>query len=669
MTYKIRPKRSNVASKVPLATDLDIGELAINMADQKIYTKTPANAIVELGGGTGADIGDFDFDHSKLQADNPVFKANDQYLTIDSNGPVLVYTNNMSSLWTFDETGNLTLPTGGDILDSDGNSVLGGSTIDLSAVDQDIIPDGDLTRSLGSPSHQWADLYVGNATIYLNNVPLGLDASQNLTFNGNVVANSNGSVQSSHLISPNGDFEVTLDDTGAVVLSSYGVVKNPDHVNMVSDGWVQMQWVDTNTLENADPNSTSGPTNWIYVDQYGIHVETNINSNIDDSTQRYDWLFDIYGKLTMPVGGDIVDSSGNSVLGGGSGATTWSSITGKPTFATVATSGSYADLTNKPSLFSGNYNDLTNKPTIPSLTGYATQTYVDTAVSNLVNSAPSALNTLSELATALGSDANFSTTVSTALGNRLRVDVNSQALTSTQKQNAITNLGLATVASSGSYNDLSNKPSLFSGNYNDLTNQPTIPTNLDSLTDVTITSATNGQVLKFNGTAWVNGTDSTGGGNPFNQDLNTNDGVEFSQVYTEKIYLGWNNVTKISNQYVDSGQTIDIWTADNAEITSAKFTVQFETKTADPYYSNFDTMTCEIVLAKKRVNNAWTDAPIVVYAMVHTSEAPLAYFDSRIDNDGRAILTCTPASGITARSYLKIQSMEMQSPSIQNDWC
>jgi hypothetical protein len=37
-------------------------------------------------------------------------------------------------------------------------------------------------------------------------------------------------------------------------------------------------------------------------------------------------------------------------------------------------------------------------------------------------------------------------------------------------------------------------------------------TTLDDLTDVTITSATNGQVLKYNGTAWVNGTDDTGGG-------------------------------------------------------------------------------------------------------------------------------------------------------------
>jgi hypothetical protein len=48
----------------------------------------------------------------------------------------------------------------------------------------------------------------------------------------------------------------------------------------------------------------------------------------------------------------------------------WSSISGKPTFATVATSGSYTDLTGRPTLStvatSGSYTDLTNKPTIPS---------------------------------------------------------------------------------------------------------------------------------------------------------------------------------------------------------------------------------------------------------------------------------------------------------------
>lgn len=43
----------------------------------------------------------------------------------------------------------------------------------------------------------------------------------------------------------------------------------------------------------------------------------------------------------------------------------WDDVGNKPDFATVATSGDYKDLENKPDLFSGNYEDLENKPTIP----------------------------------------------------------------------------------------------------------------------------------------------------------------------------------------------------------------------------------------------------------------------------------------------------------------
>lgn len=73
---------------------------------------------------------------------------------------------------------------------------------------------------------------------------------------------------------------------------------------------------------------------------------------------------------------------------------------------------------------------------------WASKTYVDTAVSNLVNSAPTTLDTLNELATALGDDPNFATTITTALGNKVNTS------------------SLATVATSGSYNDLTNKPTI-----------------------------------------------------------------------------------------------------------------------------------------------------------------------------------------------------------------
>ena len=50
--------------------------------------------------------------------------------------------------------------------------------------------------------------------------------------------------------------------------------------------------------------------------------------------------------------------------------------------------------------------------------GYASTAYVTTAVAGLVDSAPGALDTLNELAAALGDDASFSTTMTNALGNK-----------------------------------------------------------------------------------------------------------------------------------------------------------------------------------------------------------------------------------------------------------
>ena len=91
---------------------------------------------------------------------------------------------------------------------------------------------------------------------------------------------------------------------------------------------------------------------------------------------------------------------------------------------------------------SGDYTDLINTPTIPSTEGLATETYVQNKIAEVVNSAPGTLDTLNELAQALGNDPNFATTMATELGKKANT------------------ANLATVATSGSYNDLTNKPTI-----------------------------------------------------------------------------------------------------------------------------------------------------------------------------------------------------------------
>lgn len=72
------------------------------------------------------------------------------------------------------------------------------------------------------------------------------------------------------------------------------------------------------------------------------------------------------------------------------------------------------------------------------------QTAIANAVANLLDSSPGTLDTLNELAAALGDDPNFASTVSTSLGNRLRVDA-AQGLSAGQKAQAKANLDLQNV--------------------------------------------------------------------------------------------------------------------------------------------------------------------------------------------------------------------------------
>ena len=104
----------------------------------------------------------------------------------------------------------------------------------------------------------------------------------------------------------------------------------------------------------------------------------------------------ITGTPTIPTATSQLTNDSGFITG-----VAWNDVTNKPTFATVATTGDYDDLTDKPDLsvyelktdaFSGDYDDLTNKPTIPTdtsdltngagfitssaLSGYATETWV-----------------------------------------------------------------------------------------------------------------------------------------------------------------------------------------------------------------------------------------------------------------------------------------------------
>ena len=102
----------------------------------------------------------------------------------------------------------------------------------------------------------------------------------------------------------------------------------------------------------------------------------------------------------------------NTTVGGTLG------VTGTTTLTTVSTSG-VATLAS--GSVTGNFSvaGTLTVATPSNSTDAASKGYVDTAVANVIDSAPGALDTLNELAAAINDDANFATTVTNALAGKL----------------------------------------------------------------------------------------------------------------------------------------------------------------------------------------------------------------------------------------------------------
>ena len=148
------------------------------------------------------------------------------------------------------------------------------------------------------------------------------------------------------------------------------------------------------------------------------NLTTPVNAG-DAATKGY---VDTNDALKLNLTGGTM--SGNIAMGG-------NTVTGlaTPSGSTDATTKTYVDTADALKLnlaggtMSGNIamgsNSITGLAAPVGSADAATKGYVDTAVANVIDSAPAALDTLNELAAALGDDANFSTTVTNSIATKL----------------------------------------------------------------------------------------------------------------------------------------------------------------------------------------------------------------------------------------------------------
>lgn len=140
------------------------------------------------------------------------------------------------------------------------------------------------------------------------------------------------------------------------------------------------QIVSATKLTTAFPSTTAGD---IYLYLLGTNTSTYYTLNTSEKETNFIYKFTPSTGVLLPLGG----------ANGGISSVAWGDITDKPSFSTVATSGSYNDLSNKPTIPTVNNATLTiqrNSTSVGTFTANASSNKtiniaVPTATSDLTN--------------------------------------------------------------------------------------------------------------------------------------------------------------------------------------------------------------------------------------------------------------------------------------------
>jgi hypothetical protein len=140
-----------------------------------------------------------------------------------------------------------------------------------------IVPNGNAVYSLGNATNQWNDLYVSNATIFMNNVPVSLSAGNVFTVNGNAVL-TNGS-------------NTAVSTTGNITAGNIGITGS------------SLTWANASIVQTS-------------ASDVSITGDGQVTVRSLDGT--YQWTFESTGNLTLPgaTAGETIATQGGYITVG-----------------------------------------------------------------------------------------------------------------------------------------------------------------------------------------------------------------------------------------------------------------------------------------------------------------------------------------------------------------
>jgi hypothetical protein len=267
MSTNIKLKKSSVAGRVPLNTDLEYGEVAINYADGRLYYKTSGNTVQHFQSNDSAHF-------NTLTTDN-LTVGNYSFPTADGTANQVLIT---------DGSGTLTFVNRGSVgLDSAAINSIIDSHVDQSFVNL-------LDANAGTLDGQ-------DGTYYLNynnftNTPIIPDSA----FVSGIAANTVGPVDSNEISGiVDSAFVQNLikeDYVATIVDSAYVAIRSGDFVN--NFGTVAV-------VGDLSIDATTGGDTVTFAGGTGIDITTDVNNKRVTIASTANQVFD-FGTILSPVG-------------------------------------------------------------------------------------------------------------------------------------------------------------------------------------------------------------------------------------------------------------------------------------------------------------------------------------------------------------------------------